>query len=92
MKPRYKLEDVSYNMFMRGGGDVWGIFGRCAARGIEGRFMISTPIAFDKRAMTVESNNTIYHIRSWGSNTGKYIEDLFWEQVAKDTIHGYEIH
>lgn len=90
MKPRYELNNVSYNMFMRAGRDIWGIFGECPAR-LEGRFMISTPISFDKESMIVESNNSIYHIKSWSSN-GKYVKDLFWEQVAKDAVHGYEVH
>jgi len=90
MKPEYELNNVSYNMFMRGGGDVWGIFGSCPER-MKGRFMISTPISFNKDDMVIESHNSIYHIKSWSPNSN-YIKDRFWEQVAKDIVNGYEVH
>lgn len=89
MKPVYNLRKVSYNMHMRGGGDVWAIHGVCEER-MPGRFMISTPIKFDKKKMLIETGNSIYKIESWGCS--KYIEDKFWEQVEKDCCTGYEIH
>lgn len=78
-KPTRLLERTCYFMQMRLDGDVWRIYGVVD----DMELLPSPPISFDKEKNIFETNNTIYHVVSWGTMT-KCIDEEFWKQIEQD--------